>query len=179
MIPIKLVVAGGFGVGKTTFVSSISDIVPLTTEAELTMVSEGVDQTRPNTVKTTTTVAMDFGRVCLDDTLVLYLFGTPGQERFHFLWDQLAKGAVGAIVLVDTRNLEACFAAIDYFERRKVPFLVAVNCFFGVSIYTPDEVREALAIPSSVPVLLLDARDRESSRQALVELAHHALTPVA
>ena len=178
MIPVKVVVAGGFGVGKTTFVSSISDIVPLTTEAALTMVSDGVDDVRANTAKTTTTVAMDFGRIALDDELVLYLFGTPGQDRFHFLWDELTRGAIGAVVLVDPRTIEASFTALDYFETRRIPFVVAVNCFYGVAKHTVDEVRDALTIRPEVPVLHVDARDRTATKQVLVELTRHALSLV-
>ena len=178
MIPVKVAIAGGFGVGKTTFVSSISDIVPLTTEAALTMVSDGIDEIRHNRAKTTTTVAMDFGRIALDDELVLYLFGTPGQDRFHFLWDELTRGAIGAVVLIDTRQIESSFTALDYFESRRTPFVVAVNCFYGVAAHSVDEVREALTIRPEVPVLQVDARDRTSTKQVLIELTKHALSLV-
>jgi signal recognition particle receptor subunit beta len=178
VIPVKIAIAGGFGVGKTTFVSSISDIVPLTTEAALTTASEGVDQVGHNRTKTTTTVAMDFGRIALDDELVLYLFGTPGQDRFHFLWDELTRGAIGAVVLVDTRAVESSFAALDYFEAKRVPFVVGVNCFYGVASHTADEVRDALTIRPEVPVLFVDARERESTKRLLVELTKHALSLV-
>jgi signal recognition particle receptor subunit beta len=175
----KIVVAGGFGVGKTTFVGAVSEIDPLRTEALVTDVSEGVDNIDKVQTKTSTTVAMDFGRITLAEDLVLYLFGTPGQRRFWFMWDDLVKGAIGAVVLVDTRRLDDSFAAVDYFEARGLPFIVAINEFEDAQRFGLEEIREALAIPASVPMMNVDARDRESAKHALVRITEFALMQLA
>lgn len=175
-ITVKIVVAGGFAVGKTTFIGAISDIEPLSTEAAMTEHSVGVDDAGGVTDrKTSTTVAMDFGRIALPGDLWLYLFGTPGQDRFHFMWDDLITGAIGAVVLVDTERLESCFDAVDYFEARQIPFVLAVNCFDGVAKHTLDDVREALAVRPETPVFYTDARSRPAVKQALVSLVTLAM----
>ncbi len=173
-LAVKILVAGGFGVGKTSMVGAVSEIRPLRTEEQLTDRSVGVDDISGVERKTTTTVAMDFGRITIRDGLVLYLFGTPGQDRFWFMWDELAQGAVGAIVLVDTRRLDSSFPAVDYFERRGIPFVAAVNRFYGECAYTEDEIRSALELTPEVPLVWCDARDRDSSKLALISLVRHA-----
>ena len=171
----KILIAGGFGVGKTTLVSAISEVRPLRTEEALTSVSVSHDDLQGVENKAATTVAMDFGRITLGGRRVLYLFGTPGQERFWFMWDELASGALGAVVLADTRRLADCFPSVDFFERRRLPFTVAVNCFDGARRYHPEDVRAALDLDPGVPVILCDVRQRSSARDVLVALIEHAL----
>jgi signal recognition particle receptor subunit beta len=177
-VPVKIIVAGGFGVGKTTTVRSISEIAPLTTEAEMTSVAIGVDEPRAESHKTTTTVAMDFGCVTIDDTLKLYLFGTPGQDRFGFMWDSLVNGALGALVVADSGRLDDCYQSVDYFERAGLPFAVAVNTFDGHLTHDLTEVRWALAVNDRVPVIAFDARQRSSVADALLVVLEQALNRV-
>ncbi|WP_329153448.1 ATP/GTP-binding protein [Streptomyces sp. NBC_01456] len=173
-VTLKILVAGGFGVGKTTLVGAVSEIKPLRTEERLTEAGRPVDDLDGVEAKTTTTVAMDFGRITVNEGLVLYLFGTPGQDRFWFLWDELARGALGAVVLADTRRLADSFSAIDYFERRGLPFTVAVNCFDGADRYPPQAVRDALDLAPDIPVVLCDARRKDDARDVLISVVEHA-----
>jgi signal recognition particle receptor subunit beta len=178
---VKLLIAGGFGVGKTTFVGTVSEIPPLTTEEVLTQASAGVDSLDGVGGKHTTTVALDFGRITLTPQLVLYLFGTPGQRRFWFMWDDLVRGAIGAIILVDVRRLQDSFAAVDFFEARNLPFLIAINEFDGAPRHPAHAVRKALALRDNIPVITVDARDRHSAKAALIAITEYALnslTPV-
>ncbi|MGW3349102.1 GTP-binding protein [Nonomuraea rubra] len=178
-LAVKILIAGGFGVGKTTMVGAVSEVAPLRTEEYLTHASVGVDDLDGVGGKSTTTVALDFGRITIHDHLVLYLFGTPGQERFWFMWNDLVNGALGAVVLVDTRRLEVSFASIDFFESRGIPFVVGVNCFHGVRERTQEEIRRALDLDPQVPLVLCDARDRKEGRDVLLALIDHLMAAKA
>lgn len=175
-LSVKIVIAGGFGVGKTTFVGAVSEIEPLRTEALMTEASTPIDDLSMLPSKTTTTVAMDFGRITLADDLVLYLFGTPGQNRFWFMWDDITRGAIGAVILIDTRRLADSFGAIDYMEQRGVPFICALNAFDGIQHHTIDDVRDALQLGPQTPFIITDARNRQAVKQVLVNLVEHAMT---
>jgi signal recognition particle receptor subunit beta len=172
---LKMLVAGGFGVGKTSLVSAVSEVPPLRTEEVLTARGAAVDDVSGVESKSTTTVALDFGRITIAPDLILYLFGTPGQDRFWFMWNELARGALGAVVIADTRRLESCFPAVDFFERRRIPFVVGVNPFAGSDFYTPDEVRGALDLDDSTPVLIGDVRRRAVAKGLLIALVEHVL----
>jgi signal recognition particle receptor subunit beta len=175
-VAVKILIAGGFGVGKTTMVGTVSEISPLRTEELITEASEGVDDLTGVERKTTTTVALDFGRITINPQLILYLFGTPGQNRFWFMWDELAHGSVGAVVLIDLRRVDDCFPAIDYFENRRLPFVAAINEFADTTAFSDGEIRDCLVLPADCPIVRLDARDDASCRKALIVLVEHALT---
>jgi uncharacterized protein len=171
----KILIAGGFGVGKTTMVETISEITPLRTEEVLSAIGADVDDLTGVERKGSTTVALDFGRITVSSEVIIYLFGTPGQDRFWFMWDELANGALGAVVLADTRRLEACFPAVDFFERRGIPFVLAINCFDGAERYDPDEIRGAADLDPIVPVILCDVRQRESCKDVLINLLKYLI----